>query len=137
MKIYCALNDRGRWKASKTYKKISRKLNNFMVTGIDDYLVHDKVYLVEIYYGFDYNYDSMVNPIYNVIGHSNRVYYSIHDLKMNDEIWKKYEKIAKEDPENYHITDFSIASDNNGQPFTYGDVMEDKFNMRIINLKLL
>ena len=137
MKIYCAQNARGRWKASKTYKKISRKLNNFMVTEIDDYLVHDKVYLVEIYYGFDYNYDSMVNPIYNVIGHSNRVYYSINSLKMNDEIWKKYEKIAKEDPEHYHITDFSIASDYGGQPFEYGDVMEDKFNMRIINLKLL
>lgn len=37
----------------------------------------------------------------------------------------------------YHITPFSIALDDFGEPFVYGDIMQDKFNMKIIGIKVI
>ena len=56
--------------------------------------------------------------------------------KKSDE-WKAREKEAKENPDKYHITPFSIASDDYGEPFTFGDVMAGKFNMAIIGVKVI
>lgn len=52
-------------------------------------------------------------------------------------IFGKKEKLAKENPEKYHVTTFSIRSNSYAQPFTYGDIMEGNFNMEIIGVKVI
>lgn len=97
---------------------------------------NDKVYMIKTYYGYDYNFDSMKNPISDVVEYVYQLYHSVSAAKKND-IWKGREKLAKESPEKYHVTPFSIASDSFGTPFTYGDIMEGNFNTEIIGVKVI
>ena len=97
---------------------------------------NDKVYMIKTYYGFDYNFGSMTSPIRDVVEYVHQLYHSVSAAKKND-IWKEKEKLVKENPEKYHVTPFSIASDSCGVPFWYGDVMEGNFNMEIIGVKVI
>ena len=45
--------------------------------------------------------------------------------------------MAKDNPKKFHVTSVSIASDDYGEPFMYGDVMSNMFNMRIIGVKVI
>lgn len=91
---------------------------------------NEKVYMIQTYYGFDYN------PICDVIKYVPELFHSISAAKKN-EIWKERENLVKAEPEKFHITPISIASDDFGEPFVYGDVMQDKFNMKIIGIKVI
>lgn len=134
MKIYCGKNRKGVWKASLDRMKLEKFYPVFSCEIETVY--NNKVYMIQTYYGFDYNYGSEVNPMYNVIRHVPEVFHSVHSAKKN-QAWEEKEKLAKENPEKYHTTPFSIASDNGGEPFEYGDVMEGKFNMEIIGVKVI
>ena len=134
MKIYCGKNRKGVWKASLEKKKLE-KFDNVFSTEIET-IHNNKVYMINTYYGFDYNYGMSNNNIYDVVRNVPEIFHSVHFAKKN-RVWRDREKIAKENPEGYHITPFSIASDDFGEPFTYGDVMEGKFNMEIIGVKVI
>lgn len=134
MKIYCGQNRKGVWKASLDETKL-RKFDRVFESEVDT-IHNSKVYMIQTYYGFDYNYGSFGNPIYDVIKHIPELFHSVSAAKKN-EIWKERENIAKARPEEFHIDPFSIASDDFGVPFVYGDVMKGKFNMKIIGIKVI
>lgn len=134
MKVYCGRNRKGVWKASLDESKVF-KFDNVFECEVD--VIHNnKLYMIEIYHGFDYNYYSESNPIYNDTKYVFQLYHSVSAAKKND-VWKEKEKLYKENPTQYHVTPFSIASDYYGEPFVYGDVMENKFNMQIIGIKVI
>lgn len=93
---------------------------------------NDKVYLIRTYYGFDYG----VHSIYDVVKYVPQAFHSVLAAKKND-IWKEREKLAKENPEKYHVTPFSIATDDFGEPFMYGDAMAGNFNMQIVSVRVV
>lgn len=126
--VYCGKNKRGVWKASLDRSKIWKYDDQFEC-NLEK--VHDKVYMLTVYYGFDYG----VSTIYDVIKHS-PLYHSMSAAK-KDGFWVAKEKLAKENPDKYHVTPYSIASDDCGVPFTYGDSMDGNFNMKIIGIKLI
>lgn len=134
MKIYCGKNRKGVWKASLDETKLS-KFDRVFESEVET-IHNDKVYMIQTYYGFDYNYGSSFNPIYDVVRHVPELFHSVSAAKKN-KIWEERENLAKEEHEKYHITPFSIASDDFGEPFVYGDVMQDKFNMKIIGIKII
>lgn len=76
-----------------------------------------------------------MSSIFDVIRHSG-LYHSVSAAKKN-ELWKEREKLAEYYPEKYHVTPFSITSDDCGTPFAFGDVMEGKFNSEIIGVKVI
>lgn len=134
MKLYCGKNKKGVWKASEDESKLA-KFSSVFESDVET--VHgNRVYMIRIYYGFDYNYGSMTNPIYDVINVCHKLFHSVHAAKKAD-VWKEREKLVKEKPDEYHVTPFSIASDDGGSPFIYGDVMGDKFNMEIIPIRVI
>lgn len=100
-------------------------------------MVHnDKVYMIHTYHGFDYNYGSEINPIFDVNRYVRQIFHSVSAAK-KCETWKRRAQLAKEKPDEYHVTPFSIASDDFGEPFTYGDAMSGKFNMEIIGVRVI
>lgn len=134
MKIYCGRNRKGTWKASLNKSKLY-KFGDIFECEVET-IHNDKVYMIKTYYGFNYNFNSMKNPISDVVEYVYQLYHSVSAAKKND-IWKKRERLAKESPEKYHVTPFYIASDSFGKPFMYGDVMEGNFNMEIIVVKVI
>lgn len=134
MKIYCGKNRKGVWKASLDKTKLS-KFDRVFESEVET-IHNDKVYMIQTYYRYDYIYGSSFNPIYDVVIHVPELFHSVSAAKKN-EIWKERENLAKAEPEKYHTTPFSIASDNFGEPFVYEDVMRDKFNMKIIGIKVI
>lgn len=134
MKVYCGKNRKGVWKASLDRSKLYRFDDVFECEV--DCIHNNKLYIIQTYYGFDYNYYSESNPIYNDTRYVHQLYHSVSAAKKND-IWKHREELSKESPDQYHVTPFSIASDHGGEPFIYGDVMEGKFNMKIISVKVI
>lgn len=134
MKIYCGRNRKGVWKASFDGEKLS-KFEDVFESEVET--VHnDKVYMIHTYHGYDYNYGSEINPIFDVDRYVYQLFHSVSAAKKH-EIWKKRERLAKERPEEYHVTPFSIASDDFGEPFTCGDAMSGKFNMEIIGVRVI
>ena len=131
MKVYYGMNKKCIWRAALDRSQLA-KFDEVYETDLP--VVHDKVFLVRIYYGFDYNYDS--GGMFDVFAYSDRVYHSMRSLKKNDPLWLMNSKLASKDPDKYYVDDFRIASDDCGQPFTYGDVMGDNFNMEIICIKV-
>lgn len=130
MKIYCGKNRKGVWKASLDESKV-RKFDDVFESEVE--MIHnDKVYLIRTYYGFDYGMQSM----YDVVKYVRQAFHSVSAAKKND-IWKERENLAKESPEKYHVTPFSIATDDFGYPFTFGDAMAGNFNMQIIGVKVI
>lgn len=134
MKLYCGRNRKGVWKASFDKEKLLRFKDVF--ESEVETVHNNKVYMIHTYYGFDYNYGSKINPIFDVIRYVDQLFHSVHAAKKH-EVWKKREETAMEKPEEYHVAPFSIASDDFGEPFTYGDVMEGKFNMEIIGVRVI
>lgn len=90
--------------------------------------------MIQTYYGYDYAYD--FSSMNNVVKHVCELFHSVHAAKKN-EVWKNREQLAKEKPDEYHVTPFSIASDDFGKPFIYGDAMSGKFNMEIIGVRVI
>ena len=135
MKVYCGRSKKGIWKASLDRSKIE---SLYLLFETDLEIVHSKVYFIEVYYGYDYGLRAGTTNTYvlkDVISHS-QLYHSICSLKKNDKFWKEQMKAVEENPDDYIVTPVSIASNCNGQPFIYGDVMEDKFNARIIGVPI-
>lgn len=132
MTVYVGRNRNGVWKASLDYEKVKYFDH---LREVDLPVVHEKVYLIQVYNGFDYDCYSETNPIRDDVRYSQEVYHSVSSLKKSD-LWKAKEKLVKENPEKYHVTPFSIASDQYGKPFICGDVMEGMFNMKIIVVKV-
>lgn len=132
MKLYCGRNRKGVWKASLDEEKLSM-FEDVFESEVET--VHNnKVYMIQTYYGYDYAYD--FSRMYDVIKHVYELFHSASAAKKHD-VWKKREQLAKEKPEEYHVTPFSIASDDFGEPFTYGDAMSGKFNMEIIGVRVI
>lgn len=132
--IYCGRNRRGIWKASEDESKVERfdKLFETEVTGT---IHNNKVYMITVYHGFDYNYGG--NPgICDDTRHVSKVFHSVSAAR-KDPVWQSYLNKAKENPKEHHVSDFRIASDAFGEPFSYGDVMEGKFNAQIIGVRLI
>lgn len=134
MKIYCGRNRKGVWKASLDEEKLSR-FEDVFESEVET-IHNNKVYMIQTYKGYDYNYGSEINPIYDAVSRVWRLFHSVSAAKKH-EVWKEREKLAKENPKDYHVTPFSIASDDSGEPFTYGDVMNGKFNMKIISIRVI
>lgn len=132
MKIYCGKNRKGVWKASLDESKI-RKFDDIFESEIET-IHNDKVYMIQTYYGYDYNWS--LGDMYDVIKTIPKAFYSVSTAKKYT-VWKEREENAKRNPKNFHVSPFSIASDNYGDPFLFGDVMEDKFNMKIIGVKVI
>lgn len=132
MKIYCGKNRKGVWKASLDESKI-RKFDDIFESEIET-IHNDKVYIIQTYYGYDYNWS--LGVMYDVIKTIPKAFYSVSTAKKYT-VWKEREENAKRNPKNFHVSPFSIASDNYGNPFLFGDVMEDKFNMKIIGVKVI
>lgn len=133
MKVYCGRNKKGVWKASLDEEKLS-KFDNVFEREVET--IHDnKLYMIKTYYGFDYDYYGP-NGIYDDTKYVFQVFHSVSAAKKHSR-WQTAEALVKANPSNYHVTPFSIASDDCGKPFTYGDVMEDKFNMQIIKISVI
>ncbi len=132
MKLYCGRNRKGVWKASFDEDKLSR-FEDVFESEVET-IHNNKVYMIQTYYGYDYVYDS--SSMNNVVKHVCELFYSVHAAK-NNEVWKKRENLAKEKPDEYHVTPFSIASDDFGELFICGDAMSGKFNMEIIGVRVI
>lgn len=134
MKLYCGKNSKGQWKASADLSKVEKFASLF---ECEVPVVHNnKVYMIKTYYGFDYNYGSITNPICDVVRVEHKLYHSVNSARKS-ELWTEALNKAKENPEKFHVSDFNIASDAGGEPFMYGDVMQDKFNRSIIPVKVI
>lgn len=132
MKLYCGRNRKGVWKASLDEEKPSR-FEDVFESEVET--VHNnKVYMIQIYFGYDYTCD--FSRMYHDTKYVYELFHSVSAAKKHD-VWKKWERLAKEKPDKHHVTPFSIASDDFGNPFTYGDVMMGKFNMEIIGVKVI
>lgn len=136
MKVYYGQNKKGTWLASLDEEKLA-KFNTVYSCDLD--VIHNnKVYMIKTYYGFDYTYGTSIyggSSIYDVIAYSG-IYHSILSAKKS-KIWSEREKLAKKYPEDYHVDNLSIASDDYGEPFIYGDCFAGKFNMKIIRVKVI
>lgn len=131
MKVFVGKNKRGIWRAALNRDKVA-KLDNLMEVELP--VIYDKVFMVQIYHGFDYLYES--GRIIDVVQHSSTVYHSLRSLKKNDPLWLKTVAYVKEHPGEYFVDDFTIATMEGGEPFTYGDAMGDDFNMKAISIKI-
>lgn len=132
MKVYAGINRKGKWKASTDYSKVS-KMDNLIETELDQ--IHDRVYIIKIYYGFDYIYE--LGKIRDIVTYSKQVFHSASAARKSS-IWKNRERVAKKNPEDHIFTEQYIATkEATGEPFTHGDIFMDKFNMSIIGIKLI
>ena len=134
IKLYCGQNKKGVWKASTDISKIS-KFNNIFTSEVET-IHNDKVYMIKTYYGFDYNYGSTINPISDVIEYDFNLYHSVGAAKKS-KLWSDRELLATEKPEDFHVTPFSIATDDGGSAFIYGDAMGGNYNMSIFSVRVL
>lgn len=134
IKLYCGQNKKGVWKASTDISKIS-KFNNIFTSEVET-IHNDKVYMIKTYYGFDYNYGSTINPISDVIEYDFNLYHSVGAAKKS-KLWSDRERLATEKPEDFHVTPFSIATDDGGSAFIYGDAMGGNYNMSIFSVRVL
>ena len=132
MKIFYGKNRRGIWRASLNEETMSRYSNGCYSEDNIPVLHNAKVYMVEVYCGFDYT----SSGIRNVMSHS-RIFHSVMAAKKGSKLWKEYETEAKAHPELYFIDRVSIISNVNGEPFEYGDVMEGHISMKIIGVKVI
>lgn len=128
--VYFGRNKRGIWKASLDVSKVNRMGDFNSVEVEKDQFHNNKMYMVTVYRGCDYSDCGM----YNVTAHTS-LYASVNKAKHSD-MWKQAMEEYKKAPEKFHKTEISIASDDNGQPFTYGDVMQGMFSMKIIGVKV-
>lgn len=134
MKLYCGKNLNGIWKASLNEAKVD-KFSDLFESDVD--VIHNnKVYMIQIYHGYDYNYGSETNSIFDVTTYVRQLFHSVMSAKKCD-VWEEKERLAKENPEEYHVTPFSIASDDFGEPFICGDCFSGKFNMKIIGVRVI
>lgn len=132
MKIYCGKNRKGVWKASLDKNKVS-KFDEVFESEVET--IHNgKAYMIKTYCGFDYGYSS--GTIHDVISHVPQLFHSVSAAKKSD-IWRTREGLVKENPSKYHVTPFSIATDDFGHPFVYGDAMSGNFNMEIFTVKVI
>lgn len=135
MKVYCGKNHKSVWKASLEREKLA-KFDNVFETELP--VIHNnKVFMIKTYHGYDYEYGISGYRMYlrDIITIS-KVFHSVTAAKKSKK-WKSTEKLVKENPQNYHVTPLMIASDDCGSPFVYGDIMQDKFRMEIIAVRLI
>ena len=92
--------------------------------------------MIKTYYGFDYNYGSTINPISDVIEYDFNLYHSVGAAKKS-KLWSDRERLATEKPEDFHVTPFSITTDDGGSPFIYGDAMGGNYNISIYPVRVL
>ena len=131
MKVYYGKNRRGVWRAALNRDRLA-KFDEVYSADLPE--VHDKVFMVQIYHGFDYNYNT--GGIFDVFQYGKTVHHSLRSLKKNDPLWLKNAALIKEHPGEYFVDDFTIATMVGGEPFTYGDAMGDDFNMKVISIKV-
>lgn len=137
MKIYVGRNHKGTYKASLDKNKLT-KFDNVFETELP-VIYNNKAYIIKTYHGYDYEYGfgtyygSHIRDVVTVV---TTAFHSVTSAKRN-ETWKRKENLAKENPEKFHVTPFSIASDDCGSPFICGDTMLGMFNMEIIAVKLI
>ncbi len=132
--LYCGKNRKNQWKASFDKSKIS-KFDDIFETDLKPDLVHNnRVYMIAIYNG--YSYDYYYSKIEDDFSYINECFHSITSAKKHS-LWLEKECLSRLNPDLYHITNRSIASDDNGKEFIHGDIMDDKFNIRIINVPII
>lgn len=134
MKVYCGKNRRGVWKASLDKNKLRKFTDVFECYA--DVINNGKLYMVETYHGFYYNYGSTLTGLKEELTYEFKLYSSVSAARKSN-TWKEKERIAKENPDKYHVTHFYIASDSCGEPFEHGNVMENKFNTKIIGVRVI
>lgn len=137
MKVYVGRNHKGTYKASLDKEKLA-KFDNVFETELP--IIHNnKVFIIKTYYGYDYEYGfgtcygSHIRDVVTVV---TTAFHSVTSAKKS-KTWKTKEKLAKENPEKFHVTPFSITSDDCGSPFICGDTMLGMFNMEIIAVRLI
>lgn len=132
--IYCGQNRKGTWKASENKNKLA-KFQNVFETTMEGPIHNDKVYMITVYHGYDYVFGSKAD-MQDINRHVPKAFHSASSARKS-EIWKSYLKKAEESPEEYHVSDFCIASDEYGEPFEFGDCFSNKFNAKIIGVRLI
>lgn len=134
MKLYCGRNREGIWKASLDESKMD-KFSDAFESNID--VIHNnKVYMIKTYHGYNYSRGSIPEFMYDVETREEQLFNSLESARKSD-TWKEKEKLAKDKPQRYHVTPFSIASDDFGKPFICGDCVFGKFNMEIIGVEVI
>lgn len=82
MKLYCGKNRKGIRKASLDESKVD-KFSDLFESDVD--VIHNnKVYMIRTYCGYDYNYDSLRNPIYDVVEYVYQLFHSVLSAKKCD-----------------------------------------------------
>jgi hypothetical protein len=132
MKIYYGRNRKGDYKASLNPERLA-KFQDVKSVDIDEKKFHNRLFMVQLYLGYDY--PGFGVEIQNVLSYS-RPYHSVTAAK-KDSLWKDKEKLLKENPNDYHSDDFFIASDDCGEPFSYGDCFQNMFRVSIIPIRII
>lgn len=129
IKLYYGKARKGYWIASTDESKLKMAI----VYECEVETIHNnRVYMISCYKGFDYNYGG---GIYDSFLNS-ELFHSVSAAKKSS-VWRKAENLANANPDKYHVTPFSIASDDYGEPFIYGDCMQGKFHMKIIKVNVI
>lgn len=135
IKIWCGKNKKGEWKASLDENKLSKFSDVF-----DDEIPqvnNNHVYIIRIYNGFDYCFGNIGSSIKDDVRYPRKVFHSVSAARKSEQ-WKIREAEAKKEPEKFIVSYNQIASkDCFGQPFNYGDVMEGKFNLEVIPVRVV
>ena len=130
MKIWFGRNRKGQWKASLTPDRL-KKFDILMEGEVP--AVHDnRLWMIKVYQGFSYGGGSIYDNAYVV----QDVFHSVNSAKKSEQ-WQEKASLAKEEPKKYHVTDFSIASDDHGEPFVFGECEDGKFNMEIFPIRVI
>lgn len=130
MKVYCGRNSRGAWKASLDEKK----LDNFDDV-FESYIkaIHgNKTYMIQFCFGCDCDRGGC----FDAIRYVRRVFYSVSEAKKHKE-WVKREQMAKGNPQKFHITPFSIESNDFGDPFISSYLRSKQFSIEIIRVSVI
>ena len=130
MKIYCGRNRKGMWKASLDEEKLSR-FEDVFESEVET-IHNNKVYMIRVYRGYEYQGDE----IKDVYGYIRKAFHSVSSAKKHKR-WRELEELVKRFPDYYYRTSRTIASDDDGVPFTYGSVSIGGFRAEIIVINVI
>lgn len=111
---------------------------NYSVYKVDLPFIGRSVCFIDVYCGFDYFFGKEETEIRDINLISD--IYPCIDQAKESELWQRYLGYSRSEPSDYIITDTMIASKEypwSDTPFTYGDSIQDKFNMQIRRIRVI
>lgn len=107
----------------------------YYVDSIELPFVGRHIYLVDMYRGFDYDFFGTPG-MHDVTNSKSQIVYPCLEYAKKDPVWISCEQASKEAPKDYHVYPTKICSDDYGNDWFYGDVMEGKFSTEIVKIKV-